>query len=168
MERFAREVLLKLGYHRKELRVLPYPVGRGSAKQWIEKQYPLETQAYRRKASHQRVGLLVGTDADESSVEGRCQRLACALESNGLTPRSDNEHIALWIPKWHIETWILFLSGEAVNEEADYKDRMKHVQIPFARIAEVFVERYRATDKVPGDMLPSLDIAITETERLDF
>lgn len=36
------------------------------------------------------------------------------------------------------------------------------------RVAEVFVERYRATDKVPGDVLPSLDIAIAETERLDF
>ena len=50
LERFSRETLLKFGFSRHELRVTPYPVGQGSAKDWVDKQYPIEVRALRAKA----------------------------------------------------------------------------------------------------------------------
>ncbi len=168
LERFAREALLELGYHRRELRVLPYPVGRGSAKQWVDHQYPIEMQAYRRVAQYQRVALLVGSEADELSVETRRHQLDSSLESSSLPGRGDDEHVCIWVPKWHVETWILHLLGEQVDEETNYKNRVRHLRINFSQIAAKFVAYYRTGVAVTTPVLPSLELAIAETRRLDF
>jgi hypothetical protein len=44
LERFVRDCLLELGAHRREIRVRRCPVGRGSAKQWIDREYPIEVK----------------------------------------------------------------------------------------------------------------------------
>lgn len=168
LERFAREALLELGYHRRELRALPYPVGRGSAKQWVDQQYPIEMQAYRRVAQYQRVALLVGSEADELSVERRRQQLASSLESADLSSRGDEEHVCIWVPKWHVETWILHLLGEQVDEETNYKSRVRHLQITFSHVAAKFVAYYRTGVAETTTTLPSLELAIAEAHRLDF
>ncbi|HUT10117.1 MAG TPA: hypothetical protein VMY42_06445, partial [Thermoguttaceae bacterium] len=61
LERFAREVLLLLKFQRREMRFKVHPAGRGSAKQWVERQYPIEVRAYRGRANAQQIALLVGT-----------------------------------------------------------------------------------------------------------
>jgi hypothetical protein len=58
LERFSRNVLLEFGFSRHELRVVPYPVGRGSAKDWVEKQYPTEVRVLRSKA-HQKLAVML-------------------------------------------------------------------------------------------------------------
>ena len=83
LERFSREVLLKFGFGRHELRVTIYPVGQGSTKDWLDKQYHVEVRTMRSKA-YQNLGLVIGTDADEATVNHRTNRLATALQDEGL------------------------------------------------------------------------------------
>ena len=116
IERFAFAVLQRLGFHRKELFVETYPVGQGSAKKWIDKRYARLVRVHRSKATFQKLALLVGTDADELSVTDRGCQLAECLEVEAISPRKNDEAIVHWIPKWHIETWILALLGEEIDE----------------------------------------------------
>ncbi len=165
LARFAREVLLLLGFHRREMRFLNYPVGRGSAKHWVENQYAREVKVYRSKAGHQKIALLVGTDADEQTVRYRFDCLAAKLKDARLTDRVTNDRIVLWIPKWNVETWILHLAGEKVDEDANYKTR--NMKPDYRKVAKAFVDRFRESNSVQSETLPSLKVAFMETARLD-
>ncbi len=140
LERFAREALLRFGFSRHELRVTPYPVGQGSARDWVDRQYPVEVRTLRAKA-YQKVGLVVGTDADELTVQQRADRLARTLADNRMPPRAGQERIVLWIPKWNIETWLLYFAGHPVDEDHDYSHRLNNPD--YCAAAAAFVEEYR-------------------------
>lgn len=105
LERFVRECLYALGVHTREIRVVDYLEGRGSAKQRIDREYPVQVQAYRRRCS-ENIALIVGTDADEQTVQQRISRLGQVLRQAELEPRASDERIAIWVPRWHIETWL--------------------------------------------------------------
>lgn len=166
LERFARSVLLALGFHREELRVIAYPVGKGSAKQWVESQYPGEVRLYRSKANFQNVALLAGTDADEQSVDSRFQRLAQLLQDAQLDPRNEKERIVVWVPKWHIETWILHFMGDTRDEDHNYKHEVKTANYP--AITQAFLDEYREFKREKTvDTLASLKTAYHETNRLE-
>ena len=165
LERFGRQTAVKLGFHPREIRVLPYPVGRGSAKQWVEIQYPSETKLHRAKATFQNIAFLVGTDADEQTVQYRYGRLAQALQHSNLEPRGANERIVLWIPRWNIETWIVHLLGRDVNEDTDYKYQVETDD--FEPATNEYVRQYRAFDPATCAALPSLKNSFAETQRLD-
>lgn len=85
---------------------------RGSGKQWVTKQYPVEVRVFRAKRNHVEKALLVATDADELSVRERHRQLALSLERAKLDARAAEEAIALVIPKWEIETWAEHLLDE--------------------------------------------------------
>jgi hypothetical protein len=165
LERFVRHSLLKFGAYPKEIRVLPFPAGRGSGKQWIDREYPIQVQAYRRRA-FENITLVLGTDADEQTVQLRAQRLADTLRDAGCDPRNDQERIAIWIPKWNIETWLLFLKGEDVHEGINYKQQVGDVS--FETVATEFVRRSRRwlLDRNAESHLPSLVSAFEETKRI--
>lgn len=166
IERLAREVLLGLGFHRREIYVVAYPVGKGSAKQWVTQQYPSQVKVYRSKAHSQQICLLVGTDADEKSVVQRRAQLDAALRFGNLDSRGASERIVFWIPRWNMETWLLSLSGQDVNENDDNcKSRVHHPDY-VAASAEFLrqFDNYRRGE--PLVTLPSLESAYTETQRL--
>lgn len=166
LERFSRDALLQLGFSRNELRVTPYHAGRGSAKDWVDKQYPIEVRAMRSKAYQKGLRLVIGTDADEGTVTRRANRLAATLEKAGLPPRDRNERIVLWIPKWNVETWILYFAGDVRDEDNNYKNEVKKPD--YWATAKAFVAQYR--DYRRNDTIhtqPSLKSAYHETKRLD-
>jgi hypothetical protein len=68
------------------------------------------------------------------------------------------------IPKRNIETWILHLSGEDVDEEARYRGR--DVDSRIAPAALKFYELTRANAPIRDNCLPSLLTAIPEAQRL--
>ena len=136
-----------------------------NAKQWVTRQYPNEVAAYRRKATHQQVALLVGTEADEQTVGQRLEALAASLATARAPAGARNEAIVLWIPKWHVETWLLFLLGNTVNENEKY--RYDAGRSDFAAVGEQFVRRFReSSTRPPATSLPSLEAAFQETTRL--
>ena len=166
LERFTREVLLKFGFSRHEMHVIEFPVGRGSAKQWIDQQYPEQVRLYRSKANHQaNLALLVGTEADELTVQQRHGQLDAVLSFADSDSRTATERIALWIPRWHVETWLYALSGSNANEETDYKNLVP--QPDYVAAAAEFVRQYRAVQRGETiSALPSLQVAFAETRRI--
>ncbi len=166
LERFARTVLRYLGFSKHELRPCPFPVGK-NAKQWVTQDYPNQVQAQRREANHQRIALLVGTDADELTVQKRCDALAVSLSAANVLKRKVDECIVLWIPKWHVETWILHLSRVHVNENQSYKHEAKAKVPDFDEIGREFVRLFRESqENWAASVLPSLKVAFQETKRL--
>jgi hypothetical protein len=165
LERFSRETLLKFGFNRREIRVTGYPVGRGSAKDWVDRQYSIEVQALRAK-SYQNLGIVVGTDADNLTVNQRAKRLADALQNARVEARRSGERIVLWIPKWSIETWILYFAHDARDEHHDYKHDVKKPD--YRATAQAFIDQYRKY-RVDNDLetQPSLRASYDETKRLD-
>jgi hypothetical protein len=165
LERFVRECLYALGVHKREIRIVEYRAGRGSAKQRIDDEYAIQVQAYRRRST-ENIALVVGTDADDQTVQQRIQRLGEVLQQAGRKARSPQERIAVWVPRWNIETWLLFLSGRQVDELANHKGQAREVDIKAA--AREFVRRFRQYVHNPDDEnhLPSFVSAFEETKRI--
>jgi len=163
LERFIRGCLYALGVRIHEIRFLTSPVARGSAKQWIDREYPGQVRAHRQYARENRA-LIVGTDADEYAVRQRIHRLDDALREAGLDPRSPAEKIAILVPRWHIETWLLHLWGLAVDEHTDYKRQVRDAGIDIKAAAQAFIGRFRASDS--NGCLPSIVEAFEEMRRI--
>ena len=163
LERLARGILLLLGCQRRDISVEGYPVGHGSAKQWVEKEFPRVVKEYRGKGREQ-VALLVATEADQQTITQRLNCLATTLADEKLPARDDHERIALWIPKWNVETWILSLLGNDIDEDHNYKHKVKKPD--YKALAEAFVTRMRDFHNRETESLPSLEIAFKETSRM--
>jgi hypothetical protein len=71
--------------------------------------------------------LIVVTDADKGTVKSRLNELQSRISESKddrvRKCRVEGENIARLIPKWSVETWILNLNGEAVDEDTPYKSR---------------------------------------------
>lgn len=161
LERFCRESLLELGYHRKEIRVEVAVAGKGSGKVWVDKAFAEEVKILRQKRN-QALAVLAGTDVDEMTIPQRIENLRQALLDISEEDREDAERIAYWLPRWSIETWLKRLQGDDVVETASYKGKVK---VPnFAELAAEFIRMYRAKE---DSRIPSMDLAFKETARIE-
>ena len=165
--RFSYHVLGKLRYHPRDIRFAISPRGRGAADLWIKKTYPEEVRGYRRRAANQQVALLVLVDADRLSVKARHKHLDDALAEAGQGKRSKTDHIALWVPKRHIETWIVFLVKHTkVDEKKDYKNEARN--LGYDQAASRFVELYQGPPATQDSAPPSMRTTFGETAQLDW
>ncbi len=161
LERFVRESLLLLGYHRREIRVECAPSGEGSGKNWVSSRLVREVKALRVKADQQ-LAVLAGTDVDELEILERERQLSNALNEDGTGDRKPNERIAYWLPRWSIETWLKHLSGEKVDEVTRYKHQVKKPN--YKGLAGVFIECYRNKADLELD---SIGHSFGETARIE-
>jgi len=159
-QRFVRRYLYRLGYSTHDVRFEPLPAGRGSGAQWVLDRYADAVKAYRSRSARAKTALVVTIDADDGSVARRQQQL------RDRTARTADEKIAHLIPKWSIETWILCLSGEAVDEARTY-DRAQGIDEKIAAAAMTFFEWSRPNTTPPTHCIPSLLAAIPEVRRLE-
>lgn len=120
---FVRRYLIQRGIERRRVRGKVAPSGRGAGSQYVLKGYPKEVNAIRSKP-HLRAGLVAIIDADALSIKERLGQLEKLLVEDGQTGRGETERIAVLSPKRNIETWIFHLLGNAVDEEAGYKNRV--------------------------------------------
>jgi hypothetical protein len=125
-ERLIVRYLKNCGLTEHDIRVQTSPSGRGSAQSWVLKNFVRETSAYRNRQSRALTALIVITDADTATVQNRLSQLDQALQNSGKPALAKNENIARLIPKRNVETWILCLNGESVNEQDDYKGKRKN------------------------------------------
>ncbi len=165
---FARKTLEAFGFARREIyeRVDHPKEGTGSGKQYVEKKSVEEYKAYRSKSSRgENVALILATDADEQTVPDRAKKLDQQLSAAGLQ-RNANDAVPYWIPKWHVETWGLYLTGAAnVNESTKYKHLA--ASINWRQAGKGFVSEYRQSKQQPSlTTLSSLRMAYGETQRL--
>jgi len=165
-QRFALRYLECLDYSVHDVRFIRLPSGRGSGEQYVRKAYPKEVAVHRRRAVRARKALVVLIDADRESVVLRRSQLADELSRADLDPRSDAERIAHLIPKRNIETWILCLSGETVDEATDYRPN-KNISPRIGPAAATFFEWSRPKALVPERCIPSLSESFAEIRRLE-
>lgn len=55
-------------------------------------------------------------DGDRHGVDGRLAQLDAACHADRIEVRRPDEHVAVLIPTWNIETWFAYLDGHEVNE----------------------------------------------------
>ena len=89
----------------------------------MRERYAKEVAAYRSRFP--RTALVVTVDADKGSVDDRLRQLRDALTQAHLPQRTNDERISHLIPKRNVETWILCLTGEKVDEDTDYRGNCK-------------------------------------------
>lgn len=118
-----------------------------------------------------RIGLIVAVDGDREGAARRRQELERALRDAGQPPRTSDEAIALCVPTWSIETWLLWLTGDDdVSETAPYKDTPRYARASEAgsatprRAAMAFVEALPRDGE--AERVPSLADARREVQRL--
>jgi hypothetical protein len=173
-QRFIRQYLYRLPAHAAggrqyevhDIRPVTAPGGRGSAEQWVRKQYPEEVKEYRKRSAHRKLALLVAIDADTGEVDRRVRQLREALEQAGLAARANGETIVHLIPKRSVETWIVCLSGEQAVELTDYSRRGDVDALIPAAAATLFAWS-RPNAMPPANCVPSLSAAIPEVRRLE-
>ena len=165
-QRFVRHYLGRLGYERHDLRFEALPSGRGSGEQWVRERYGPAVEVYRERVVRAKTALIVVIDADIAAVTDRLQQFKKSLEDRGLNPRADREAIVHLIPKRHVETWVLCLNGQAVDEETDYS-RNADVEHFIQPAALEFFAWTREGAAVPPHCIPSLKAAIPEMQRLE-
>ena len=115
-QRFVRGYLYRLGFSRRQLDFRPVSNGRGSGEQWVRQQYASAVQDYRVRSAKAQTALVAIIDADAGDVNLRVRQFQDALKQNGAAARSNDEAIIHLVPRRNIETWILHLSGENVDE----------------------------------------------------
>jgi hypothetical protein len=87
----------------------------------VRTRYAPAVKAYRARAARAQTSLVVAIDADTEDVARRTRQLEDSLAAEELSSRSNTERIVHLIPKRNIETWILNLNGNPVDEETDFR-----------------------------------------------
>jgi hypothetical protein len=159
-----RRYLKSRGLNEHQMRFSRSPSGRGSAESWVRKKFVDETKVYRTR--HARTELVVMIDADTSTVQDRYNQLDRALTESGNGIVGKAERIARLVPKRNVETWILCLNQEIVDENADYKT----TRISWSRLipaaGNTLHEWSRSKADPPGNCVSSLLTGVRELKRL--
>ena len=141
------------------------PRGQGSGEQYVRERYPIEVAYYRDRSARRKAALMVGLDADAGTVEQHERELDEALIGAGGVRREPAEQIALLIPKRNIETWVLCLSREVVDEATNYKGTRNIVDM-IKPAAGTLREWSRTGSTVPPSCIPSLRKGLIEVRRI--
>ena len=161
--------LRRVGLELHAMRFVPSPSGAGSGEQWVREQFAQEVAAYRSRRAHAETKLIVVIDADTHNFQERLAQLDRTLQDAGVPGFDANtDQIARLIPKRNVETWILCLNEEQVEEETDYK-RTHHDWPALIRTAAVTLFGWtRPNARIPASCVDSLQHGIRELSRLDF
>lgn len=116
---FAKTFLEECGIDSRRIRLVLLPK-KGAGESFVKREYPREVKSFRQFSSKKHIGLVVMMDADSGSVQEHFVQLDRSLRARNLEARSPKERIGIFIPKWHIETWIMFLEGKDVDEKIKY------------------------------------------------
>jgi hypothetical protein len=165
--RFISGYLTKCGVNRRDIRLRLPQVGAGSAEHWVRRQVATEVSEYRRRQPRAGTALIVVIDADTGSVQKRLRQIAQALEENRIrTIDTNTEQIARLVPKRNIETWILCLNEQKVNEETNYKGKTHDWNKLIPSAAETLFQWTRSNAEPPNHCTASLRCGIRELNGL--
>lgn len=78
--------------------------------------FPIELLAYRQKRDQVSQALVVVIDGDNQGVAGRMQQLADYCRKCDIDMPQKGERVAIFVPTWNIEAWLVYLGGQDVNE----------------------------------------------------
>ncbi len=168
-QQFVRRYLRLWRFEHHEMRFVPCPAGAGSGEQWVRERFAAEVEVCRRRRAHAKTALIVVIDADDLLVRERLAQLDRTLDDTQADQVDlDAEQIARLIPKRNIETWILCLNGEPVDEETNYKRTRNDWTTPIRSGIEVLYDWTRPNAQLPASCISSLRLGVDELKRLDF
>jgi hypothetical protein len=165
-EMLVRRYLIKRGLGKNEMRIERSPSGEGSAENWVRKAFVKEVSVYRSR--HAKTKLIVVIDADTRTVQERLTQLNQALTDGAKPTVGDDEQIARLIPKRNVETWILCLNGQFVNEETDYKQKRDDWNDLVPQASETLSLWARPKAVLPNYCLDSLRRGVQELNSLNL
>ena len=171
---FIYRFLAKAGFNSRQMRIEVSPSGQGSAEQWIRQNFVRQTKICRARKARASTGMFVLLDADNRSVQEHLRELDAALIAEDQPKfNSTTDKIARLIPKWSIETWILYLIPNGVHtpplgEDEPYKNSKTAEEwselIPEA--SETFFAWTKSVAKIHNNLLDSLRLALQEIPRV--
>jgi hypothetical protein len=169
---FLRRIAASRGFSARDIDLVELPAGRGAGDRHVLSLYPREAASVRAESQYRTRGLLVAIDADANTVQSRHQQLnevlgGCTeIRDDHRQPRGPREPIAIFVPKWHLETWIDYLlDGGPVSEDSPSarhgKAEPRHCEAAADRFLEV-----ASAQAVPDDCPASLVLGLGELPRL--
>jgi len=163
-----RRSLINLGVQGHAIRVEQSPSGRGSAEAWVRTAYVKNVNAYRIRRAKAQSALIVVIDADTRTVQERLKQLADALADQAKPALERHEQVARLVPKRNIETWILCLNDEKVDERTDYKLEHRNWNALISRAAGALSAWTAENGNVPAHCIESLRHGIADLKRLNL
>lgn len=170
---FIYRFLIQAGINRNKIKVDVSPAGLGSGKQWVCETFALQVEVCRRRNAKTSTCLFAIMDADQLTVARCIGDLDASLASAGqqkINPA--NDPVARLIPKWSIETWILYLTTEgadrlAIGQDESYKDSQtkEHWSELIPQAAVTLFEWTKRTAALPANLIDSLRHGIEEVPR---
>ncbi len=146
----------------------------GSGYDWVFREYPTEVNSYLKQRNKYYKWLIVAIDGDQKSIAERIGQLKKTLDSCGNEDLKNldltREAIAQLIPCRNVETWILALNSEEVNETTDYKNaprRSADEWDTLRRTASNHLYNMSRPNAAPTDIIPSLKVGITTLIRVE-
>ena len=150
---FVRRFLMKRGsWTHRDLVFNVAPEAGGSAEQWVREQFPAELRAYR--SSHKRYALIVVIDADRREVLDRIKDFDNVCEKHDIAKKRLDERVLFVVPKRNIETWLLYLSGQDVDEDKEYRgyDSERRCRPNADRLAEMCMRQQPLEGHPPASL----------------
>lgn len=155
-ERFLRGICAQHGLRVLSVDVAPF--ARGAASDWVLGRYADLVQRRRSKNFQQNLGLLVQVDGDSQGVQARKLALDARLSALQLPVRAADEPVAIVVPTWCIETWLLHLGdlahpSESVKLKRDgdpaFRAALQRLDEDEARFVRLAVEKWKAFAPAP-------------------
>jgi hypothetical protein len=112
--------------------------------------------------------LIVIIDADAGTVQDRLTQLDQALKDSGKPAIDKSERIARLVPKRNVETWILCLNDQRVDEETDYKRTTDDSSALIPAASKALHQWTQSESKLPSHCIDSLRRGIRELKRLEL
>ena len=96
-------------------------------------------------------------------MDDRLRQLHAACAERGTAVVGADDLVALLVPKWSVETWILWLSGDGPQpEEASVKLQCKRCDARLAPAADQIFALTRPGAPIPDGTQPSFRLALPQ------
>jgi hypothetical protein len=167
--RLVRAYMKECGLEQQERYVRALVASRmqhGGNIDWVLRAFPGQLHACRQRQKKARTLLVVVADADKFTVEDRRRHLNDRLKEEGYEELKPEDPVVVLIPRYHVETWINALLGNAVAEGDDCKDWKKATKEEVRRAARTAYEWARPNATPGPTCLPSLRSALSEWRKL--
>lgn len=164
----VRRYLKKCGLNQYDMRIKQSPSGRGSAESWVRREFVKETDEYRKRQARARSALIAMIDADTHTVQDRLAQLNQALRDSGKQAVDETEQVARLVAKRNVETWILCLNDETVDEETNYTETRDDWKDLIPTASEALHDWIRPQVGPPRHCVDSLRVGDRELKRLPF
>jgi len=160
-----RRALKHKGHDSRTIRINQSPGGGGSGEHYVRESFSGEVAHYRNRATRRSAALVVVIDADTRTLQQRERELEAVLKAAGQQKRKPKESISILIPRRNVETWILCLTGDRVDELSDYSNR-EDIEVKIKLAAENLCDWARPRFPIPDHCLPSLKKGLREFQRV--